>query len=184
MKSKRLLGLSASVLVLVSVSDAAFADGGCSSATLRGSYAFSAIGEVIGILDDAGTVHPFTKPSVLNDVAILRFDGVSHFTRTDFGNINGVPKTADFNPNQTGDYTVNSNCTGTMTITYPSGVVLDVKMVIADDGSVVKALIGTETVPASTPAMDGTTCGTSCKQAVQVSFDGRKVFDNHDHDSH
>lgn len=163
--------------------DAAWADGGCSSAMLKGSYAFSAIGEVIGLLDDAG-VHPFATPSVLNDVAILQFDGVSHFSRTDFGNINGVPKGADFNPDQTGDYTVNANCTGTMTIKYSSGVELDLKMVIADEGTVVKALIGTEIVPASTTPVDGTPCGSSRKQAVQVSFDGRKVFGSHNRDSH
>ncbi|SAK53280.1 hypothetical protein AWB79_02003 [Caballeronia hypogeia] len=181
MKSKRLFVLSATALALVSIGNMAWADGGCSSASLRGSYAFSAVGEVIGILDDVG-VHPFKTPSVLNDVAIVRFDGVSHFSRTDFGTINGVPKTPDFNSDQSGDYTVNANCTGTMTIRYTSGVVLDLMMVIADNGTVVKAVIGTETVPASTPALDGTTCGTSCKQAVRVSFDGKKVFDARDRD--
>lgn len=181
MNSKRLTVLSATALVLVSISDAALADGGCSAATLKGSYAFSASGEIIGLLDDQG-VHPFETPSVLNDVAIVVFDGVSHFDRTDFGNTNGVPKSSDFNSNQKGDYTVNSNCTGTMTITYPSGVELDLKMVVADNGTVVKAVIGTEIVPASTPTKDGTQCGTSCKQAVQVSFDGKKVFDDRDRD--
>ena len=96
MKSKHLTILSATTaLALVSFGDAAWADGGCSSAMLKGSYAFSAIGEVIGLLDDNG-VHPFATPSVLNDVAILHFDGVSLFTRTDFGNINGVPKGPDW----------------------------------------------------------------------------------------
>lgn len=182
MNSKRLTVLSATALVLVSISDAALADGGCSAATLKGSYAFSAIGEIIGLLDDQG-VHPFDTPSVLNDVAIINFDGVSHFARTDFGNTNGVPKSSDFNSNQSGDYTVNANCTGTMTIFYPSGVELDLKMVIADNGTVVKAVIGTEIVPASTATKDGTKCDTSCKQAVEVSFDGKKVFSDRDRDS-
>jgi hypothetical protein len=102
---------------------------------------------------------------------------VNSFTRTDFGNTNGSPKTPDFNPNQSGSYTVNSNCTGTMTINYTSGVVLDLKIVIADDGSIIKAVIGTETVPSSS-APDGTQCTSNCMQAVQVSFDGRRVFES------
>jgi hypothetical protein len=182
MNSKRLTALSATALVLVSISGAALADGGCSAATLRGAYAFSAIGEVIGVLDAQG-VHPFDTPSVLNDVAIINFDGVSLFTRTDFGTISGAPKSADFNSAQSGAYTLNSDCTGTMTITYPSGVELDLKMVVAANGTIVRAVIGTEIVPSSTPAKDGTQCTSGCKQAVQVSFDGRKVFEPRDRDS-
>jgi hypothetical protein len=164
------------IVALLSRGGGAHAAGRCSSDLLKGAYAFSAEGEVLGILDDTGVVHPFNRPSPLNDVAILTFDGVGHFQRTDFGNINGVPKTSDFNSAQSGDYTVDSNCTGTMTIKYPSGVELDLKMVIAGDGTVVKALIGTEIVPSSTSAKDNFPCDKGCRQAVQVSFDGKKVF--------
>lgn len=181
MKSSRVTVLSAFAVALLSVDVNAQAADRCSSDTLKGAYAFSAEGEILGIVDDKGVVHPFDSPSILNDVAILTFDGVSHFDRTDFGNINGVPKSPDFNSAQRGDYTVNSNCTGTMTITYPSGVVLDLKMVIGGNGTIVKALIGTETVPSSTAAKDTFPCTAGCRQAVQVSFDGRKVFVPRDH---
>jgi hypothetical protein len=179
MNIKRSCVISGTVIGLTVMCHTAFAQSGCSSGMLRGSYAFSATGELIGLLDEAG-LHRYATPSVLNDVAIVSFDGVNGFTRTDFGNTNGAPKTPDFNPSQTGSYTVNSNCTGTMTIKYPSNVELDLEMVIADDGSIIKAVIGTETVPSSTAA-DGTQCNGSCKQAVQVSFDGRRVFEPSDH---
>jgi hypothetical protein len=182
MKIKHLSVLSATAVALLSLSGAAQAGGLCSGATLKGPYGFSAQGEVLGLLDANG-LHPFTTPSILNDVAIVTFDGAGHFARTDFGNMNGVPKGGQtaFNPNQSGTYTVNADCTGTMQITYnggpvPAGVVLDLVMVVADDGTVVKALIATETVPAAGPAADGTTCSSNCQLGVQVNFEGKKVL--------
>jgi len=174
MKSKHLTVLSAAVAVL-SLSGEVQAASMCSSETLKGAYAFSGQGEVLGLLEADG-LHPFATPSLLNDVAIVTFDGVGHFARTDFGNTNGAPRSSDFNPDQSGAYTVNPDCTGTMTIKYTSGVELDLRTVVAADGTVVKALIATETVPGSAPAKDGTPCGTSCRLAVQVSFEGKKVF--------
>ncbi|ANB71685.1 hypothetical protein AYM40_06685 [Paraburkholderia phytofirmans OLGA172] len=97
--------------------------------------------------------------------------------------MNGVPKGGQtaFNPNQSGSYAVNADCTGTMQITYtggpvPAGVVLDLEMVVADDGTVVKAIIATETVPSAGPTADGTTCSSNCQLGVQVSFEGKKVL--------
>ena len=186
MKIKHLSVLSATAVALLSLSGAAQAAGLCSSATLKGPYGFSAQGEVLGLLEATTTgkvLHPFTTPSILNDVALVTFDGAGHFARTDFGNMNGVPKGGQtaFNPNQSGTYTVNADCTGTMQITYtggpvPAGVVLDLQMVVADDGTVVKAIIATETVPSAGPAADGTTCSSNCELGVQVSFEGKKVL--------
>ena len=183
MKIKHLSVLSATVVALLSLSSAAQAAGLCSHATLKGPYGFSAQGEVLGLLDATGQLHPFATPSILNDVAIVTFDGAGHFARTDFGNMNGVPKGGQtaFNPNQSGTYTVNADCTGTMQIMYtggpvPAGVVLDLEMVVADDGTVVKAIIATETVSSAGPTADGTTCSSNCQLGVQVSFEGKKVL--------
>jgi hypothetical protein len=186
MKIRHLSILSATAVALLSLSGAAQADGHgglCSNATLKGPYGFSAQGEVLGLLDATGQLHSFASPSILNDVAMVTFDGAGHFARTDFGNMNGVPKGGQtaFNPNQSGTYTVNADCTGTMQITYtagpvPAGVVLALEMVVADDGTVVKALIATETVPSAGPTADGTTCSSNCQLGVQVSFEGKKVL--------
>jgi hypothetical protein len=182
MKIKHLSVLSAAAVALLSLSGAAQAGGLCSNATLKGPYGFSAQGEVLGLLDGT-TLHAFTTPSILNDVAIVTFDGSGRFTRTDFGNMNGVPKGGQtaFNPNQSGTYKVNDDCTGTMQITYtagpvPAGVVLDLEMVVADDGTLVKAIIATETVPSAGPTADGTTCSSNCQLGVQVTFEGKKVL--------
>jgi hypothetical protein len=129
------------------------------------------------LLDANNALHPFTTPTILDDVSLVTYDGAGHFARTDFGNVNGVPKGGQtaFNPNQSGTYTVNQDCTGTMQNVYSSCVVLGLEMVIADDGSAVKAIIGTETVPSRGPTADGTTCPPSCGERVQVSLDGKKV---------
>jgi hypothetical protein len=176
MKSKRPGVLLAAAVVLLSFAGAAHSANVCSAAILKGAYAFSAHGEVLGLLDSAG-YHPLATPQILDDVAIVKFDGSSQFARTDFGNINGAPKNGQttFNPDQSGAYTVNGDCTGTMTITYNSGVVLNLEIVVGDDGTLVKAIIATEIVPSIGPTADGTTCSANCSEAVQVSLEGKKA---------
>src|SRR5215469_13401813 len=93
--------LSATVVALMSLSGAAQAggDGGgggggglCSKATLKGPYGFIGHGVILGLLDSSNVLHPFATQSILDDVALVTFDGNGKFTRTDFGSINGVPK--------------------------------------------------------------------------------------------
>jgi hypothetical protein len=175
MKLPRSCVLSGAVLVLAALCDSASAQSECSAAMLKGAYAFSAQGEITGLIDNDGGPHVFAKPSMLNDVAIITFNGVRMLTRTDSGNTDGVPRSAGFNTGETGSYTVNADCTGTMTIYPASGVELDLKMVIAEDGAVIKALIAKETVPGSAPAQDKTECNGHCGQLVQVTLDGRRV---------
>ena len=130
MKIKHLGILSATAVVLLSLSGAAQAGdrgdrgGLCSNATLRGPFSFIGHGEILGLKKSAdGTFHPYAAPSILDDVALVTFDGAGGFTRTDFGVIGGLPKGGQttFNPNQNGTYTVNSDCTGTMKIVYTAG---------------------------------------------------------------
>jgi len=178
MKIRRSTVLSVLAVALLSLGGAAHAAGLCSNATLRGSYGFSAHGAVLGLLDASNTLHPFATPAILDDVAIVTFDGAGNFARTDFGNIGGIPKGGQttFNPNQNGTYTLNSDCTGSMQIVYSTGVVLGLEMVAAEDGTLVKAIVATELVPTATPTVDGTTCPPSCTEGVQVSLEGKKVL--------
>ncbi len=94
MKRNRVTVLSAFASALLLLGGEAQATERCSSETLRGAYAFSAAGEILGIVDGSGTVHPFENPSILNDVAILSFDGVGHFQRTDSGISTASPREA------------------------------------------------------------------------------------------
>jgi hypothetical protein len=153
------------------------AAGECSNATLRGAYGFSVHGELLGLLDANNQLQPFPTPTIIDGVALQRFDGAGHFARTDFLNVNGVPRggQTEFNPNQNGTYTLNSDCTGSMHLVYNNGTVLDARIVVADDGKVVKGIISAETIPPTGQKVGDATCSPNCGLGVQVSLDGRKV---------
>lgn len=157
----------------------AHATGECSNATLRGAYGFSVHGELLGLLDANNQLQPFPTPSIIDGVALQRFDGAGHFTRTDFLNVNGLPRggQTDFNPNQGGTYTVNSDCTGSMHLVYNNGTVLDARIVVVDEGKIVKGIISAETIPPTGQKVGDATCPSNCGLGVQVSLDGRKVGD-------
>ncbi|MFM0015666.1 hypothetical protein PQR46_14660 [Paraburkholderia sediminicola] len=94
MNSKRISVLLATAMALLALSGAANAAERCSLATLNGAYGFSAQGHLIGLLDSAGGVYPFVTHQLLNDVALVTFDGSGHFTRIDTGTVGGAPKEA------------------------------------------------------------------------------------------
>jgi hypothetical protein len=202
MKIKQSSMLSAAAVALLLFSGAAQADGPfgrdghdghdgrggsrglCSNATLRGPYAFIGHGEILGLIGPDNKVHPYASTSILDDVALVTFDGTGGFTRTDFGVIAGLPKGGQptFNPNQNGTYTVNSDCTGTMKIVYtaggavPAGVETDLNIVVATDGTLVESVVY-RAVTVSGESGDGMVkCPPNCEQGVQESFEGKKVL--------
>ena len=87
MKIKHLSILSATAVALLSLSGAAQAGdrgdrgdhgdhgGLCSNATLKGPYEFIGHGEILGLKAADGTLHPYAAPSILDDVALVTFDG-------------------------------------------------------------------------------------------------------------
>ncbi|SAK46184.1 hypothetical protein AWB78_00690 [Caballeronia calidae] len=188
MKIKHSSIASAAAVVLLSLSGAAHADGGhdgghCSNETLRGAFGFIGHGVILGLIGDDGQVHPYASPSILDDVALVTFDGVGHFTRTDFGVIGGLPKGGQttFNPNQMGAYTVHHDCTGTMKIIYtaggsvPAGVETDLNIVVASDGTLVESVVYRAVTVAGASADGSVKCPPNCQQGVQESFEGKKV---------
>jgi hypothetical protein len=189
MKIKHLCILSATAVVLLSLSGAAQAGGFgghgglCSNATLKGPYGFIGHGEILGLIGPDSKVHAFASSSILDDVALVTFDGAGNFLRTDYGVIGGLPKGGQitFNPNQSGTYTVNSDCTGTMKVVYsaggpvPVGVETDLQIVVADDGTLIESVVSKAiTVSGETP--DGVKCPPYCEQGVQEHFQGKKVL--------
>ena len=190
MKIKHLSILSATAIALLSLSGTAQAGGPggpgglCSNATLRGPYSFIGHGVILGLKTADGVLHPYDAPSILDDVALVTFDGAGHFSRTDYGLIGGLPKGGQitFNPNQTGTYTVNSDCTGTMKTVYtaggavPAGVETDLNIVVAADGTLVESVVY-RAVTVAGASMDGqAVCPPDCEQGVQESFEGKKVL--------
>ena len=86
----------------------------CSNRTIRGTYGFSVDGTFL-----AGTSP--TPVAVLRAVALTTFDGKGGLTQVDHYVVNGAPQTppnTDW-PASTGTYTVNSDCTGKLTLNVP-----------------------------------------------------------------
>src|SRR5215472_6156822 len=103
-------GLVAAAIALSALSGSARAhdNGGCSDATLQGDYAF----QVVTYSGPASVV-----------VGLGTFDGRGGFKQIDFpGNGATDLGLTAFRTGQTGSYTVNSNCTGFMTINLGSNV--------------------------------------------------------------
>ena len=119
---------------------------GCSNATLQGQYAFGVTG--------------YTPPGVVAGIKI--FDGKGNFTQRDYqgDGLRATPPETDFSPQgqETGTYTVNSNCTGNMVIylnvpDVPSGLstgVIKIMFVISDGGRHIHEVVSEFTPPFST----------------------------------
>ncbi|KND61919.1 hypothetical protein BVER_01517c [Candidatus Burkholderia verschuerenii] len=180
---KQLRAASTLAVALLSLSGAAHADGRCTNETLRGAFGFIGHGTILGLIADDGTVHTISPPSLLDDVALITFDGIGHFTRTDFGMIAGLPKggKTTFNPAQSGTYSVNSDCTGTMKIVYeaggamPAGVETDLNMVIAADGTLIESVVYRAVTAGGKSGDNMVMCPPNCLQGMQESFEGKKV---------
>ena len=105
----------------------------CSNATLKGQYAFG--------------VTNFTTRQVVAGIKV--FDGKGHLTQRDY---QGSSVPAQFSPpgQETGAYTVNSDCTGSMVINLNvdgGGGVLRVLFVISDGGRHVHEVVSQFTPP-------------------------------------
>jgi len=119
--------------------------GGCSNATLQGQYAFG--------------VTSYTPPTVVAGIKI--FDGKGNFTQRDYqgDGFRATPPETDFSPQgqETGTYTVNSNCTGSMVINLnvpgvPAGLstgVIKIMFVISDGGRHIHEVVSEFTPPFS-----------------------------------
>lgn len=109
---------------------------GCSVASLIGSYAVDREGTIVAQLP--GLPAP---PAPFGEATIAHFNGAGSFFGTATVNIGG----AIANPGFSGTYTVNSNCTGTVTVNVPSfGLTLHEAIVVIGGG---QRYIGTETDP-------------------------------------
>jgi len=99
----------------------------CSNWLIAGNYGFAIRGQKLA---GPGLLGPQVG------VSMAHFDGEGGFTQTDTVTINGVV-VADFtHPPATGAYTVNSDCTGTFTITFADGrPPVATAFVVVDDGN-------------------------------------------------
>lgn len=104
------------------------ADGGCSVASLKGPYAVARQGTLVTSVPALGLV----APAPWTEVALVNIDGAGSFSGKATVNIGGaVLSDVPF----TGTYTVNSDCTGTNTVTAPSvGITIHQALVVIGGG--------------------------------------------------
>jgi hypothetical protein len=158
----------------------------CSNATLKGDYAFVVSGQVF----NAGGI------TLRQGVARTHFDGYGHLTQEDFviatppnGISAPVPaasdeinSTTDFHINETGTYTVNSDCTGHAEIIFPAppvpgatGAVINLMFVLSNHGRAIHTVVSS-LIPPSTPSPLGAYLGASIhSDGWKIDFGDRDV---------
>ena len=177
-------GIVAAAIAWPALSGAAWAQStdhdGCTNATLLGDYAFTAHSEVLGIVTSGPISHIFATPITLDNVAMTKFDGNGLLTQVDFVMRNGVPIDGPgqfgFDANQTGKYTVNTDCTGNFEIDFPNGVVIQVNFVLASQGREIHTVFREEVFPDGF-VVAGVPCDimAGCDLLLQAHSDGRKL---------
>jgi hypothetical protein len=166
MKSWLWRGMLAAAIALPALSGVARADDhGCSNATLEGEYAFA--------------VTAYTPPGLPNGPPAVRagiktFDGKGTLTQRDYrgDGLRTPPIQTDFSPEgqETGTYTVNSDCTGSAVInlnvpgTLPPHGVIQIEFVISSGGRHIHEVVSEFTPP-----------GFTTPQPTQTSADDWKV---------
>jgi hypothetical protein len=162
----------AAAVALAALSGAAWAqDVGCSNATLQGEYAFD--------------ITAYTPPGLPNGppsvgTGIKDFDGQGNLTQRDYrGDSLRTTGQIDFAPagRETGTYTVNPDCTGSMVINLnaphvpagTSGGVLEIRFVVSNGGRHIHEVVARFTPP-----------GFTAPQPTQTSADDWKVASEQD----
>ncbi|MGA2923056.1 MAG: hypothetical protein ABSE28_18265 [Candidatus Sulfotelmatobacter sp.] len=128
---------------------------GCTLSTLKGDYGLRISGQVF---NSAGVV-----VTQRDGVVKQHYDGAGVVTQEDyvFGNGVLVPGPTDpatgFHFHEQGKYTVNSDCTGTATIDFPSppepgtsGAVIEVMFVLSNHGRTIHQIVSSLTPPGPT----------------------------------
>jgi len=121
---KTLCRISVTIVSLLLFAMAAQAQ--CSNATLSGDYSFTVEGQILGV-------------GPVNGVAETHFDGAGNLTQVDFVVHAGVVPPG-WRPG-TGPYSVNSDCTGSATITPVVGAVLNLQFVVLKNGKEIRTVV-------------------------------------------
>jgi hypothetical protein len=102
----------------------------CSNSTIRGSYAFTIHGQVF--LPNGSTL-------LIDGLAKTTFDGNGNLTQLDAVAANG--NVAPGWASNTGTYTVNSDCTGSFTVTNGNQPPVHLQMIIAQSGNTIHDMV-------------------------------------------
>jgi hypothetical protein len=129
----------------------------CTNATLQGDYGFTVTG-----MRPSG---PGAPVEMIVGVAMTHFDGNGGLTQTDniHGSLSGL---ATPDRKGTGTYSINPDCSGTMTLSNQGSPTLTLRIVVVDDGNEVRTAV---VDPTATVVP-----GTSPPQVI-VTSNGRRV---------
>jgi hypothetical protein len=116
-------------------------DRACSNRTLSGDYGFSAGGVLLGA--------PGLPPEAqFRSVGMTHFDGKGNLTWVEHTVINGILLDAGWTA-ASGNYTVNSNCTGTAVVNTPnSPVPLKLAFVVVRQGKEIHTVLDANAIAA------------------------------------
>lgn len=125
------LRISLVVLVITLAASSAVSahSGGCTSSTIKGNYAFTVHGQ---ILTPNG-------PLLVDGIAKTTFDGEGNLTQVDAVAING--NIAEVWRPGTGSYTLNPDCTGTMTINNEGQAPLHLAILVSQSGALIHTVV-------------------------------------------
>jgi len=113
----------------LAASSAVTAHASCNNFTIKGSYAFTIHGQI------------FTPngPLLVDGIAKTTFDGNGNLTQVDAVALNGHIQLVS-RPG-TGTYTVNSDCTGTMTLVNQDQPPLHLAIVVSHSGDIIHTVV-------------------------------------------
>jgi hypothetical protein len=113
----------------LAASSAVTAHASCNNFTIKGSYAFTIHGQI------------FTPngPLLVDGIAKTTFDGNGNLTQVDAVALNGHIQLV-WRPG-TGTYTVNSDCTGTMTLMNQDQPPLHLAIVVSQSGDIIHTVV-------------------------------------------
>jgi hypothetical protein len=122
------LTFSTAVLVMFACTANAKAEPGCSENTLKGRFAFTATGFLVAPSPIAG---PFGA------IGAQSFDGNGNTEATSTVSVNGAAERVTLR----GLYSVNPDCTGSMTLTFlPSGLVAHFDLIVSPNGTEIRGI--------------------------------------------
>jgi hypothetical protein len=102
----------------------------CDNSTIRGNYAYTIHGQVFV---------PNGPTLVIDGLARTTFDGQGNVTELDAISVNG--NTAPGWVPNTGIYSVNPDCTGTITVTNGNAPLIHLQMIIAQSGNTIHEMV-------------------------------------------
>ena len=119
-----------SAIALIALSPLTSNASECSNSTIQGAYAFTIHGQVF---------LPNGAALLIDGLAKTTFDGEGNVTELDAVSANG--NVAPGWVSNTGTYSVNSDCTGTFTVSNGDQPPIDTQFIVAQSGNTIHAMV-------------------------------------------